>query len=194
MHLHDVHAVVEIADNAADGADHTISSIKAIAGPEAFRKYQWLANAPMKNVSGNFRGMVVSRRWATAFHFAEGADKYVGPVAAVAALADNIFKSSYEINWVLNSNADDATKAARISSQISSICLRTLGGAIPSTGHLLALSLEGYCQIAGLLGVPKAQRAVDRLRSYDVRLSSTFDIVTDGDNIYTFVTNHLVLR
>jgi len=56
---------------------------RAISGSEAFRKYEWLKAAPVKNVGGNFRGMVVSARWRAVFDFSE---KYIQKTEKVSAV------------------------------------------------------------------------------------------------------------
>src|SRR5690349_1209301 len=66
-----VHAVVEVGHNVAKKTEGGLKVVKAVAASEAFRRYNWLKNAPVKNISGNMRGMVVNKRWATVFHFAE---------------------------------------------------------------------------------------------------------------------------
>ena len=193
MNHHQIHTAVEIIDSAFEKTGQSLKAAKAIAASEAFRKYNWLKNAPVHNVSGSFRGMVVSSRWSATYHFAEDVAGPVEKVAIFASLAANLAKSYHEVERILQSNSDWGTKSAQLSSQVSSISIRTLGGVIPGTAHLLAMSVEGYCQIAGLMGVRQAGGYVDKLKAYDARLITTFDRYTDGDNIYVMM-NSLVLK
>ena len=58
-----VHAVVELVDKGhkAVGIAKKVNLVaRGIAGSVAFRKYDWLRNAPITNVSDNLRGMVVN--------------------------------------------------------------------------------------------------------------------------------------
>lgn len=194
MHPHQFDALVEVGSKGSEKVEAGLKVTRAIAASEAFRKYNWLKNAPIRNVSGNFRGMIVSKRWATIFHFAEDTLKPVEKVALIAALAENIVKAEHQFGAIMKSRDSSAQKAARMSTQISSIALRTAGGAIPAGAHILALSLGGYCQVAGLLG---SQRAFDldrRLKSLDTKVTSLFDTVTDGEKINIFINTHLVIR
>ena len=185
---------MEIADEVSEKVEDGLKTTRAIAASEAFRKYNWLKNVPVKNASGNFRGMVVSQRWATAFDFVQDALKPIERIALVAALAENIVNANREIEPILASKDPWEMKAARLSTQVSSIAIRTAGGFIPPGVHMLTLALSGYCQIAGLAGWPGAAKAEKRLRFVDAWVSSTFDKVTDGDNISLFINNHLVIH
>ena len=188
------HAAVEIADQALDSTGGALKTFRVIAGSEAFRKYDWIRNVRGLNSAGNFRGMVVSSRWGTAFHFAEESLKVVEKVAVFAALAANIYKARDEIHGILNSNADWATKSSQLSTQVSSVCLRTVFGVVPAGAHVIAKSIGGYLQLADLAGLHQASRWNKALQSLDASGQATFDRVTDGNNIYLFVNKYLVIR
>ena len=140
------HAIVEIvetSDKVAGGLDSANSVVQAISASEAFRKYNWLANQPALNSVGDLRGMVVSARWRTVFTYASDADDVLGRIALIAALAGNILKASKEIEAIVNSNASWSEKGARLSTQVSSVALRTVGGVAPAGFEVLAFSLQG---------------------------------------------------
>jgi hypothetical protein len=191
---HSIHAAVEIGNNYAEKTERGFKIARAIAASEAFRKYNWIKNVPVRNLSGNLRGMVVSKRWATVFHFAEDVLKPVEKVALLAALAENTAKAHHQIDTILNSTDSWDSKAARLSTQVSSVMIRTVGGAIPAGAHFLATSLEGYCQIAGLAGSQRATNLDQKLKSLDASFSSVFDKVTDGNNMNIFINKYLVIR
>jgi hypothetical protein len=194
MNHHGAHATVEIVGKTMDGADNAVKVARAIAASEAFRKYDWVRNAPVRNLAGNFRGMVLSSRWAAAYHFAESGLEVVEKVAVVAAIAVNIANASEEIEGILRSKDSWDTKAARLSTQVSSISTRTLLGVIPAGTSMLAVSLGGYCQLADLAGLHKAAQWNEKLKSMAATVTTTFDKVTDGNTMYTFINNHLVIK
>ena len=189
-----VHAVVEIARMISEKVEAGAKIAKAVSASEAFRKYKWLRNVPKRNVSRNFRGMVVNKRWAVVFHFAEDALKPIERIALLAALAENIVKAHDQIDSILDSKDGWDIKAARLSTQVSSIAIRTVGGVVPAGAHVLATSLSGYCQIAGLTGLQGAAKVDLKLKSLDAFVTSSFEKVTDGENISIFINNHLVIR
>jgi len=194
MNHHNIHAAVEIASRAARNVEQGLKGARAIAGFEAFRKYDWIRNVPLRNTSGNLRGMVVSKRWATVFHFAEDALKPLEKLALFAALAENIGKSYHQFDQILESNDSWDGKAARLSTEVSSVMIRTVADGIPSGVHLLATSLEGYCQIASLAGSERAAHLDQTLRSLDLWFSSGFEKVTDGSNMNAFINKYIVIK
>lgn len=194
MNHHDIHAVVEVSSKYLDKFEGSLKAARAISASEAFRKYNWIKNVPVRNVSGNLRGMVVSNRWASVFHFTEDVLKPVEKIAVIAALAENIAKSHHQVDTILKSSEPWDIKAARLSTQVSSVMIRTVAGVIPAGAHVLAMSLGGYCQIAELARSPRAANLDQKLKSLDVSFSSWFDKVTDGNNIYIFINKHLVFK
>jgi hypothetical protein len=191
------HAIVEIvetADKVAGGADSANSAFRAISASEAFRKYNWLTSQPGLNSVGDLRGMVVSARWRTAFNIAGDAGEVLGRVALVAALAGNIVKASKEIDAIVSSNASWSEKGARLSTQVSSVAIRTVGGVVPAGFEMVAFSLQGYCQLGGVVsGQSFDPRAcVSNLKAATKYVNTTFDHFTDGNNIYQFINIYLV--
>ena len=194
MNHHHVHVVVDVGGKASEKVESGIKVAKAVSASEAFRKYDWLRNVPVKNASGNFRGMIVSKKWATVFHFSEKILKPVEKITLVASLAENIVRAHHQIDSIIASRDGWDAKAARLSTEVSSIALRTVGGVIPAGAHMLATSLRGYCQIGGLAGLQEALAADQTLREIDAFITTSFEKVTDGENIRIFINNHLVIR
>jgi hypothetical protein len=194
LNHHSVHAAIEVAHKYGKGAEGGLKTVRAIAASEAFRKYNWLKNAPVRNVSGNFRGMVISKDWANLYHITEDVLKPAEKVMLLAALAENVVKARHQIDAILESRDPWELKAARLSTQVSSIALRTASGAIPAGAHIIAMSLGGYCQIAGLAGLRSAPKLDQKLKEYDAWVSSWYQKVTDGENISIFISHHLVIR
>ena len=185
------------SDQIAGWTDNGNTALKAIAASEAFRKYDWLTSMPITNDAGDFRGMVISGRWGAVFNFSSEVGDVVGNIAILASFATNLVQASSQIDTIWHSNDTWETKGARISTQVSSAAIRTLGGVIPGGTHLLALSLQGYCGMADLatqqsLMAPK--QCIQKLQSMDTWVRSTFDKVTDGYNIHLWIQTHLAAR
>jgi len=206
-HKH-VHAVVEMVDRYGEKThkqfekveerfnkvEHSLKAVHAIAASEAFRKYDWIKDAPIRNTFGDFRGMVISKRWASIFHIIEKADHILKPiekVLLVAGIADNIFKARQEIATILASQDSSDFKAARLSAQVSSVLLRTVASGVPASAELLATILGGYCQIAGLAGSKEAIEFAKKLQTMSVSVNTTFEKITDGDKIYLLVNGRI---
>ena len=187
----------KVLDDVVELADYTeaaIKSAKVISGAEAFRKYNWLRGVPLTNQAGNLRGMVVSARWATVFHFASNALKPVEKVARFASLAANLSKAKLEMDKIVSGDDNWMLKGARLSTQVSSVCLRTVFGDVPFAAHLISKSLGGYLQLADLAGIPKAGSWNTNLLRLDHSFQDTFHSVTDGDKMYLLVNKYLVFR
>jgi hypothetical protein len=194
MNHHHVHVVVDLGGKAAEKVESGIKVARAVSASEAFRKYDWLKSVPMRNASGNFRGMIVSKKWATVFHFSEKVLKPLEKITLLASLAENIARAYHPMDSIIGSRDGWDIKAARLSTEVSSIALRTVGGVIPAGAHMLATSLRGYCQIARLAGSQGALAVDQTLRDIDAFITTSFDKVTDGKNIQIFINNYLVIR
>lgn len=186
------HAIVEITEK-ADQAIASLSTlndaVKAISASEAFRKYNWLKSIPVMNAAGDLRGMVVSSRWRTVFQVSGDVGGVLEKVAVVAGLAVNIVHSWNEIETIYNSQDPWDVKGAKLSSQVSSVAIRTVGGIIPAGFSLLALSMQGYCQAGGVVTGSRfqPQACIAKLKAASSYVNTTFNNVTDGDNIYSFL-------
>src|SRR6266700_2424907 len=115
MHTKQVHSVLEIVDK----LDTPVTAVNAIAGYEAFRKFDWLRSVPVKNAAGNFRGMVLSGRWRTVFEISDAAADFT----ALAGFALNVANSAYEIERIWKSNEPWGIKGSRLATQASAIAM-----------------------------------------------------------------------
>jgi hypothetical protein len=189
--------IAEKSDGIAGGIDSGGKVLKAISASEAFRSYNWIKNVPTTNAAGNFRGMVISARWKTVFDFTSDVGETIGNIATLAGFAASLAEASSQIESILKSNNDWATKGAMISTQVSSAAVRTVGGIMPGGTHVLALSLQGYCGMADLAtrqSLTGPKQCVQKLQSMDAWVRSTFNTVTDGNNIYLWINTHCVAR
>jgi len=181
------HAIVELADCAAGAVDHALTGLRAISGVEAYRRYNWIRDIRPLNSALNHRGMVISSRWAAVYDFSKEWGETAGRVAVVATLATNIYRAKNEIDAIWKSNDDENIKYARLSTQVSSIALRTVGSVVPEGAHAIASSL-GWCMgLADHRGLHQAANWRRSLDAMDVNVRSTFDKVTDGNNIFAVV-------
>ena len=138
--------------------------------------------------------MVVSKDWANVYHITEDVLKPVEKVLLLAALAENIANARHQIDAILESGDTWDLKAARLSTQVSGIALRTASGFIPESAHLIALSLDGYCQVAGLAGLRSAPKLEQKLKQSEAWVTSWHQKVTDGENIWMYINHRVVIK
>jgi len=160
-------------------------AIQTVAGTHAFRKYDWLTNSVGLNKAGNFRGMVVSARWRTAFQHIGETGEFMENIGFLAGLAAGIAEAGPRISKIADSNDTKELKTMQIAAIAGTISQRVLLGVVPGGTHLIYRSLEGWCQIAGLAG-GRAQtfssECVSTLQHADSLVRTTFNTVTDTSN------------
>jgi hypothetical protein len=115
-HTH-VHAVVEIVDKTgkATGAVSTSVNVvaKAIAASHAFRKYDWLKNAPVKNTSDNLREMVVNANARIVYDFSVKYGSKIEKFNTFATVATALADSADEILDIIQSKDTWDIKSAK---------------------------------------------------------------------------------
>jgi len=191
-------AVVEVVgavDDASSNVDHSVTALKVISGSEAFRKYNWLRDAPILNSAGDLRGMVVSANWRAAFQMTNQIGDAASKIGWFASFVRNLVRASSEVQAILKSQDSWNIKGARLSAQVTSISLRMLGAEPMFWADTLTLSLQGYCRLAGVASSRFPTGAcVGGLSRADTYIQSTFDKVTDGDNIYMLISTNVAPR
>ena len=115
--------LVHKADDLVTGVDHGLDAARLISGSEAFRKYNWLTKSPGTNMVGDLRGMVVSGKWRTVFTVSSNVADVVGNIATVVSLAANLAEDWPRMNAIYLSSGSWDTKAAMLSSHVSSFAL-----------------------------------------------------------------------
>ncbi len=187
------HAVVEIVhgtDKVTGAVDNANTLVRAISAGRAFREYDYLLGQPVLNSVGDFRGMVVSKTWRSVFQFTSDYKDTVGNIAVLAGLAANIVEARDRVNKILSSKDPGNLKAAQLSTLVTSVITRTLTGVVPAGTHILATSLEGYCMLGEFVNggnFQAPQHCVDKLKSIDAYVTSTYNTVTDSGNMYYFI-------
>ncbi len=199
MNHSNVHAVVEIVSQTGtatgkvvDAVDSANKVVKAISAYQAFRDYNWLKGVPVTNVAGDLRGMVVSAQWNAAFQFTVKAGDVLGKVSAFATLAVGVAESYGEVDDILQSNDPWNLKAARLSTQVTGVCMKYLTGIVTAPVHAVLSSMPAQAICSQI-----DQRRGNRLGSFgscqwslkaaDTAIQSAAQQVSDGNDIYLFV-------
>jgi hypothetical protein len=182
------HFIVELAEHgdhkqhALDGVGKAAIQIAKSSGLRAFRATVTHAGShiphPALNASGNLRGMILSKRSQVIYHLssnvAQKFEKYDSALA-FAGIIIEIGKDAEKIHHVIKSNLSTGEKWRQGDLIVSTAILRAVTGVVPDAAHLIAKSLEGYCELAGVVsgGRAPAERWVGRLRALDVQIKAT---------------------
>lgn len=189
-HTH-VHAVVEIVDKTgkATGAASTGVNVvaKAIAASHAFRKYDWLKNAPIKNTSDNLRGMVVNANARIVYDFAVKYGSKIERFNTFATVATALIDSAEETLDILQSKDSSDIKVAKLGTQATAVAMNVLTGVVTGPAQILLLSMQGYCNIVDIARGERIGTCGRTLKAIDAVIESSAKQVSDGKNIYTFV-------
>ena len=130
------------------------------------------------NASGNLRGMVLSKRYRAIYHvssnIAEKFEKYDSALA-MAGIVIEIGKEAGKIHHIFKSKISTGEKWRQGDLIVSTAILRAVTGVVPDVAHVIAKSLEGYCEIPGLVPRWKAQsdRWVGTIRAADAQIKTT---------------------
>ena len=182
------HPVIEIVshvDKTIDHAAHLNEAVKAVSGTRSFRVYSASKGMPGMNVSGNLRGMVKSARWRTIFNYSSKVGEHMENLGTLAAFAANIAEMSNEFEAIANSSDTATLKGMRFAAAAGTAAERTLLGAVPSGVHLIYMSLQGWCEIAGLAGGKVgsgANECVRVLKDADAIVQKSFSTIADTGN------------
>jgi hypothetical protein len=195
-------AVVQIVhqfDNNVGNASYAVNGVRAITGLQAFRSYGWMTDAAALNSVGNFRGMVVSARWATAYTVVSPAAKILGNLATMASLASNIMQMAPQFEQVYQSKGNMIDKAQKYSLLTSIVAQKTLMGTITGGVHLIYLPLLYGCgAAAGAAGDgPVASAAyvcAQVVQSADALVQNSANYLTDPANQQKVLMNLVTIN
>ena len=164
--------------------------VTPISGARAFRDYSWVSSLPAMNSTGNLRGMVLSKSFRTIWNVSTN----VGEKLQLASIVIEFAKELSRMQQVWKSDTSVNEKGPRLLFMGSAAILRGVTSVVPEAVHLLALSAEGYLDIAGAAsGSAKPLELATTLQSADQWVSSTFQAQWNGENWYTFATQHLTM-
>ncbi len=193
------HAYVELVEKRVEKAEVANRVAKGITGSQAFRSYAWLQRVPHRlawnlygpatNTAGNFRGMVLSKSWKSAFAFTVNAGEVLEKIGGFAAVAAAIAHSYEKIDRVVSSKEGWDQKGAKLGAHLTAIAMHVLTGTVTGPAHLLLTSMpmEGYCGAVDLARGFPVGTWTETLKSIDTVISAAADQVTDGDEIYSWI-------
>ena len=177
-------------DHAHTAADWLVKSAKIYYGERAFRSYSWLKATPKLNKVGDLRGMVLNKKSRALFDLTvetgEKLDKF-NKVLVVASWALELAKSKDYIANTLASSNDPATKAQKISAEISLATIRALAGSLPMATHLVAAALT-----RGVRTVHAPSRWEGAINATDAQVASFYRRWTNTDQVVHYINTHLV--
>jgi NAD/NADP transhydrogenase alpha subunit len=194
--------VVRIAhtfDNAMGNVSYMANGFRALTGLNAFRAYDWMTDTAALNVAGNFRGMVVSARWASAYTVLSSVANKIGNVATVASIAANVIDLAPKFEQVYNSKDSAAVKAQKYSLLTSIAAQKTLAGIVTSGVHLIYLPLIAGCGAAAKAGGGGAiTSAADVcsvvVQNADALVQTSANYLTDPANQQKVLLNLVTIR
>jgi hypothetical protein len=205
----EVHLAAELSQSSLERTDNVVGymklgtkTLKAISVPLAFRKYTWLKLAPVVNKAGNYRGIIVNSHWKTVYQITTEAtdaiEKYSKVIGGTAAIASGLLSTWDEVDKIVHSKSDRMTKAAMLSTQVSSAALRAAFGA--SDLAVVSPLLTGLAYSCGAansaLGGHLAflDQCREHVSTLNRGITAKFMALTDGQAIYNFIQLHLVFN
>jgi hypothetical protein len=187
------------SDSVAGNASYAINGFRAITGLQSFRSYDWMTDTAATNVAGDFRGMVVSARWASAYNVISPVAEFVGNVATVASLAANIMDMAPQFEQVYRSKESGVAKAQRYSLLTSIVAQKTLAGMITGGVHLIYLPLIIGCGAIAKSGgnseITSAANVCSQVvGNADALVQSSVKYLTDPANQQWVIQNLVTIR
>jgi hypothetical protein len=194
--------VVQIAhqrDRVLGNVSYAANGFRAITGLQAFRAYDWMTDTAALNLVGDFRGMVVSARWATAYSVVSSAADVIGNVATVASIASNIIDLAPQFEQVYQSRDSGIVKAQKYSLLTSIVAQKTLAGIVTGGVHLIYLPLIAGCDAAAKAAGdgPVASAAYvcsQAVQDADALVQKSANYLTDPANQQKVLMNLVTIR
>jgi len=173
-----------------DIIDNTAGTLEKISAAEAFRRYDWLDDAPVLNAAGNYQGMVISAQWRTVYVYSSSAADTVGNITVLLSIADEVIKSKSQITSILSSNDDPYVKAAKLSSQVSGVALRVLAklGTGTVSGINWVLRNTRWVNIGYWLNEKQFMDTLATVDTFTTWLNTQVDVFYSGESVYYFTT------
>jgi hypothetical protein len=184
-------------DVVAGNTSYAINGFRAISGLQSFRSYNWMTDLAATNSVGDFRGMVVSARWASAYNVISPYAKWAGNLATVASIAANIMQMAPQFEKVYSSNSSGIVKAQQYSLLTSIVAQKTLAGVITGGVHLIYMPLILGCGAASKLGGTIGDAAnvcSNVVGTADVLVQSTANYLTDPANQQRVIQRLVTVR
>lgn len=191
--------IAHSTDQVAGNVSYTLNGFRAFTGLQSFRSYDWMTDVAATNVAGNFRGMVVSARWATAYNVISSTAKVFENVATVASLAATVMDMSGEFEKVYRSKDSAVVKAQKYSLLTSIVAQKTLAGIVTGPVHLFYQSLILGCDAVAKSGGNSTVTSAANVCSLvvnkaDVIVESTVNYITDPVTQQRVIQNLVTIR
>jgi hypothetical protein len=207
-HAHFVAHSAESAHSTLEGAKNVAVQIIKSSAARAFRSTVKSSEgfrlpSPVLNSSENLRGMVISKRARVIFNFstniAQKFQKYDSALG-IAGILLEWQKDSHRFQMINQSNVSAFEKYRLYTLTTSAGVLRSVTGVVPTAAHLIAKSLEGYCEIASIASAGRfnAKKWEGRLKAADVKISTSHAEIFSpefmqglGDGAFDLVQTHI---
>jgi hypothetical protein len=194
--------IVQIAhqsDRVLGNVSYAANGFRAITGLQAFRTYDWMTDAAGLNSVGDFRGMVVSARWATAYSVIGSAANMIGNVATVASIASIVIDLAPQFDQVYRSRDSGVVKAQKYSLLTSIVAQKALAGIVTGGVHLIYLPLILGCgaaaKAAGDGPLASAANVCSQVvQNADALVQSSANYLTDPANQQKVLMNLVTIR
>jgi len=191
--------IAHASDDVTGNASYVANGFRALTGWQAFRGYEWMTDTRTLNSVGDFRGMVVSARWASAYKVMSSSAEVIGNIATVASLAANLMDMAPQFEKVYRSNASTVAKAQQYSLLTSIVAQKTLAGIITGGVHLIYLPLIAGCNAVGKAGgggsISQAGfQCSDVVQKADVLVQQTVNYLTDPATQQRVIQNLVTIQ
>jgi hypothetical protein len=191
--------IVHKSDNLAGNVSYVANGFRALTGLQAFRSYDWMIDARALNTAGDFRGMVISARWATVYNVIGPVANAIGNIATVASLTAVVMDMAPQFERVYNSKASATSKAQQYSLLTSIVAQKTLAGIVTGGVHLIYLPLIAGCNALGKAGgggpVSKAGFECSQvIQNADALVQQSVNYLTDPANQQRVIQNVLTIQ
>jgi hypothetical protein len=187
------------SDSALGNVSYAANGFRAITGLQAFRTYDWMTDTAAVSAAGNFRGMVLSARWASAYRVFGSAANIIGNVATVASIASNLIDLAPEFEKVYKSKDSAVVKSQKYSLLTSIVAQKTLAGIVTGGVHLIYLPIIAGCgAVANAGGGGRITSAADVcsavVKNADALVQTSANYVTNPANQERVLLNLVTIR
>lgn len=179
--------------------------VSLVSATQAFRRttvafdsdgFPWFDLHKARNIAGDFRGIVRSKKWATIVDVTTDTGKLLASAGVFASFLAQLGQFKSNIDRITSSSASPEDKGAQICTEVSSILFRTAASGALGGVHLFAIAIENAARLADNASGGRLnglRRFGENVSKGDGLLETTFDKITDGHNMYTFIQAHVII-
>ncbi|WP_310498773.1 hypothetical protein [Sandarakinorhabdus sp.] len=187
-------AYFEAASGLVGTAKGMTAGLKAAAtgssmyfGSQAFRKFDLLRQLPIKNVSGNLRGIVASKDMRVIYGYSVDAKtglKYVGEALIVASIGIEMVQQ-YEKIFDANGNVN----LQRAILMPSLAILKAVGGVVPAAASVASWAAIQGCRLSNC-----GTETIQNIKDMNTVIQTSYDTIFDTDAVVTYINTNLVIQ